>query len=46
MSTLWGDDQRFVQTYFSLFKDELIYTTFDWAVQDEDGYYFILGPNR
>ena len=43
MTTVWGDDQRFVQTYFTLFKDEQVYTTFDWAVRDEDGYYFILG---
>jgi len=43
LTTVWGDDQRFVQTYFTLFKDEQAYTTFDWAVRDEDGYYFILG---
>jgi len=43
MTTLWGDDQRFVQTYFSQFPDEQIYTTFDWAIRDADGYYFILG---
>jgi len=43
MTTLWGDDQRFVQTYFSQFRDEQIYTTFDWAIRDADGYYFILG---
>jgi propionyl-CoA synthetase len=43
MSTVWGDDQRFVQTYFSQFRDEQVYTTFDWAVRDGDGYYFILG---
>ena len=43
MSTVWGDDARFVQTYFSSFRDERIYTTFDWALRDADGYYFILG---
>jgi propionyl-CoA synthetase len=43
MSTVWGDDERFVQTYFSSFRDEKVYTTFDWALRDEDGYYFILG---
>jgi propionyl-CoA synthetase len=43
MTTVWGDDQRFVQTYFSQFRDEQIYTTFDWAIRDADGYYFILG---
>ena len=43
MSTVWGDDQRFVDTYFRDFKDQLIYTTFDWGIRDRDGYYFILG---
>ena len=41
MSTVWGDDQRFVQTYFRDFKN--IYSTFDWGIRDKDGYYFILG---
>ena len=43
MSTIWGDDERFVKTYFSTFKDEQVYTTFDWATCDADGYYFIMG---
>ena len=43
MSTIWGDDARFVKTYFTTFKDEQVYTTFDWATCDEDGYYFIMG---
>ena len=43
MSTVWGDDERFVETYFSSFRDEKVYTTFDWALRDQDGYYFILG---
>src|SRR5437773_12467382 len=43
MSTVWGDDGRFVNTYFKDFKDQLIYTTFDWGIRDKDGYYFILG---
>jgi propionyl-CoA synthetase len=43
MSTVWGDDQRFVDTYFKDFKDQLVYTTFDWGIRDQDGYYFILG---
>ena len=43
MTTVWGQDERFVQTYFTSFKDKLIYTTFDWGIRDKDGYYFILG---
>ena len=41
MSTVWGDDERFVQTYFKDFRN--IYSTFDWGIRDKDGYYFILG---
>ena len=43
MSTVWGDDERFVNTYFKTFGSKLAYTTFDWGIRDKDGYYFILG---
>ena len=43
MSTVWGDDERFVNTYFKDFKDQLVYSSFDWGIRDQDGYYFILG---
>jgi propionyl-CoA synthetase len=43
MSTVWGDDERFVKTYFSDFKGRQVYSTFDWGIRDKDGYYFILG---
>jgi len=43
MSTVWGDDERFVNTYFSTFKTRQVYSTFDWGIRDPDGYYFILG---
>jgi len=43
MSTVWGDDQRFVRTYFSTFSTRQVYSTFDWGIRDADGYYFILG---
>jgi propionyl-CoA synthetase len=43
MSTVWGDDERFVKTYFRTFRDRLTYSTFDWGIRDQDGYYFILG---
>jgi propionyl-CoA synthetase len=42
LTTVWGDNKRFIKSYFSDFK-ELLYTTSDWAVRDDDGYYFILG---
>ena len=43
LSTIWGDDERFVKTYFSLFKEPLVYSSFDWGIKDEEGYHFILG---
>jgi propionyl-CoA synthetase len=43
LSTVWGDDARFVSTYFALFKEPLVYSSYDWAIKDDEGYYFILG---
>ncbi|KEI71567.1 acetate--CoA ligase [Endozoicomonas elysicola] len=39
--TVYGDHERFVQTYFSSFKG--MYTTGDGARRDNDGYYWITG---
>jgi propionyl-CoA synthetase len=43
MQTLWRDDARFVKTYWQSVAGKTIYSTFDWATRDKDGYYFILG---
>jgi propionyl-CoA synthetase len=43
MQTVWGDDERFVETYWRSIPNQQVYSTFDWAVRDEDGYFFILG---
>ena len=43
MQTVWGDDARFVDTYWRTIPGRQIYSTFDWGIRDEDGYYFILG---
>jgi propionyl-CoA synthetase len=43
MSTVWGDDDRFVKTYFTTFSKKQVYSTFDWGIRDKDGYWFILG---
>ncbi|MDO9215896.1 MAG: AMP-binding protein, partial [Lacisediminimonas sp.] len=43
MQTVFGDDRRFINTYWSNFPDQQVYSTFDWGIRDEDGYYFILG---
>ena len=39
--TLWGDHERFEQTYFSTYKGK--YFTGDGARRDEDGFYWITG---
>jgi acetyl-CoA synthetase len=41
MRTVFGDHERFVQTYFSTFKGK--YFTGDGCRRDEDGYYWITG---
>ncbi len=43
MQTVWRDDERFVNTYWSTFPGKLVYSTFDWGIRDQEGYYFILG---
>ena len=43
MTTIWDDDARFVLTYFETVPGKLVYSTFDWATRDADGYYFVLG---
>jgi propionyl-CoA synthetase len=43
LQTLWGDDERFVKTYWQSVPGKLVYSTFDWGVRDEDGYFYILG---
>ena len=43
LQTLWGDDERFVKTYWQTIPGKMLYSTFDWGIKDEDGYYFILG---
>ena len=41
MRTVYGDHERFVQTYFSTYKGS--YFTGDGCRRDEDGYYWITG---
>lgn len=43
MQTVWRDDARFVNTYWSSIPGKMLYSTFDWGIRDEDGYFFILG---
>jgi len=41
MRTLYGDHQRFIEAYFSMYKSK--YFTGDGCRRDEDGYYWITG---
>jgi acetyl-CoA synthetase len=41
MRTVWGDHERFFQTYFSTYRGK--YFTGDGCRRDEDGYYWITG---
>jgi propionyl-CoA synthetase len=43
LQTVWGDDDRFVKTYWTTVPGKMVYSTFDWGIKDEDGYFFILG---
>jgi len=43
MQTVWRDDARFVKTYWQSVPGKLVYSTFDWGIRDDDGYFFILG---
>jgi propionyl-CoA synthetase len=43
MTTVWGDDARFVNTYWTSVPNRQVYSTFDWGIRDDEGYFFILG---
>jgi len=41
MLTIWNDDARYREIYWSRFKG--VYYTGDYAMQDDDGYFWLLG---
>jgi propionate--CoA ligase len=43
LMTIWGDDSRYIKSYWSHFKDKQLYLTGDYAIEDEDGYFWMLG---
>ena len=42
LRTIWGDDERYVQTYWSKWGND-VYFPGDGAKRDEDGYFWLLG---
>jgi len=42
LTTVYGNDQRFKDSYFGHFS-QLFYYTGDYAIRDSDGYFFVLG---
>lgn len=45
LQTLWGDNERFVESYWKYFArhGKRLYFSGDYAIKDEDGYYWLLG---
>jgi acyl-coenzyme A synthetase/AMP-(fatty) acid ligase len=43
LQTIWGDDNRYLNSYWRHFKDQQLYLTGDYAIQDADGYFWMLG---
>jgi propionyl-CoA synthetase len=43
MLTVWGDDERYKETYWDRIPGKQVYFTGDYAYVDDDGYYFVLG---
>jgi len=43
LETLYKNPQRYIDAYWSRFKDKLYFYTGDFAVKDQDGYIWVLG---
>ena len=43
LQTVWGNDQRYISAYWSGIPNKQMYSTSDWGIKDEDGYFYILG---
>ena len=39
--SLWNDDEKYKNVYWSKFKD--VYYAGDYAIKDSDGYFWLLG---
>jgi propionyl-CoA synthetase len=43
LQTVWANDDRFISAYWQSVPNRVMYSTSDWGVKDEDGYFYILG---
>ena len=43
LMTLWNDDQRYLKDYWGHFQGKQLYLTGDYAIEDQDGYFWMLG---
>ncbi len=43
LMTIWGDDTRYLNSYWRHFVDKQYYLTGDYAIEDTDGYFWMLG---
>ena len=43
LMTIYGDDERYKTTYWEVFPGKKLYYTGDYAIEDEDGYFWVLG---
>ena len=43
LMTVYGDDERYKRTYWEVFPGKQFYYTGDYAIQDEEGYFKVLG---
>lgn len=41
--TVYKDDDRYVKSYYQQFKDYFYFATGDYAIEDQDGYFFVIG---
>jgi propionyl-CoA synthetase len=41
--TLYGDDERYEKAYWRQYPGKLLFHTGDYAIKDEDGYFWVLG---
>ena len=45
LRTVWGDDDRFLNQYWSKYKEQGWYLAGDAARKDDDGYFWVIGRN-